>query len=301
MTLSTFEVEALARHRGGDGPPIGDHSVDGWVRFGLAAALDACRLLRPGTGGESMEHKSDGSPVTALEQAVEHRLREGLERFAPDAVMVGEETGGVLPDDGWAVAVDPVDGTWGFLTGTETFSTTLAVFRGRHAVVGVVANPATGEIAYGWRDGEARLLRCSAFGEPDTAGRLPTRPVGASPVLVNLHPARAGAQVQAILHAAWIEGAIRMVRSPGGSPSWGLAEAAKGHYTYVNLWSKRPAEPWDLAAGALVVRCAGGDVTDLNGHPIDATVHDGPFVAGIERSHREQVVDLIASGVSTER
>ena len=46
-------------------------------------------------------------------------------------------------------------------------------------------------------------------------------------------------------------------------------EAARGHFVYANLWSKRAAEAFDLAAAVLIVRQAGGDACDLDGEPID--------------------------------
>jgi fructose-1,6-bisphosphatase/inositol monophosphatase family enzyme len=86
-----------------------------------------------------------------------------------------------------------------------------------------------------------------------------------------------------------------MVRSPGGSPSWAIIEAAKGAYTYVNLWSKGPSEPYDLAGAALILRAAGGEICDLEGFPIDAVRHKGPFVAGVERDSLDAVIQLVAN------
>jgi fructose-1,6-bisphosphatase/inositol monophosphatase family enzyme len=86
-----------------------------------------------------------------------------------------------------------------------------------------------------------------------------------------------------------------MIRSPGGSPSWAIVEAAKGAYTYVNLWSKSPAEPYDLAGAALILRTAGGEICDLEGLPIDAVKHKGPFVAGVERDSLDAVIQLVAN------
>ena len=71
-----------------------------------------------------------------------------------------------------------------------------------------------------------------------------------------------------------------------------LLEAAKGSFVYVNLWSKRPAEVYDLAAGTLLVRQAGGEVTDLEGRPIDSLHHQGPFVAGIDGQARAKVASI---------
>ena len=97
----------------------------------------------------------------------------------------------------------------------------------------------------------------------------------------------------ATLYRAWERRDIDMVRSPGGSPAWALVEAARGHFVYINLWSSRPAEAYDLAAGTLIVRGAGGEVSDPTGKPIDALRHSGPFVAGLNPRTTAQVTDLL--------
>jgi fructose-1,6-bisphosphatase/inositol monophosphatase family enzyme len=83
-----------------------------------------------------------------------------------------------------------------------------------------------------------------------------------------------------------------MVRSPGGSPSWSLLEAARGRFTYVNLWSSRPAEAYDLVAGVMLVRGAGGDVIDLEGRSINALDHGGPFIAGVDGGARQKAAEI---------
>ena len=88
------------------------------------------------------------------------------------------------------------------------------------------------------------------------------------------------------------QGRVQMVRSPGGSPSWALLEAAKGKFVYVNLWSEPPTAPYDLAAGVLLVRGAGGEVTDFRGEPVDAMRHEGPFVAAVEQRARRTVLEI---------
>ncbi len=266
-----------------------------WVGAGLYMVLDAGRLVREqrmGAGREGVHYKDDGSPATRLEADIESLLRKRLAQFAPDAAVVGEETGGALSCSGVEVAIDPIDGTWAFLSGTETYTTTLGVFLDGEPVLGMISNPTTGEIGYAVRGGEARLVQLSVFGEPDTASSLPEHRATPDNVLVNVHPNRTGGSVMSALYDAWRENGVRMVRSPGGSPSWALVEAARGAFVYLNLWSKKAAEPFDLAPGVLLVRAAGGEVTGLDGQPIDALGHAGPFVAGVNERARQQVAAI---------
>ena len=271
-----------------------------WVAFGLYMLLDAGRLVREKrmvSAREDVLYKDDGSPTTRLETDIESLLRSRLAKFEPNAVVVGEETGGTFSSSGFMVAIDPVDGTWAFLSGTETYTTTLTVFEDGEAILGMISNPVTGEIGYATRDGGARLLQLSVFGEPDSACDLPEPGVDSEIVLVNVHPSRDGGPIVGALYENWREKGVRMVRSPGGSPAWALLEAARGSFVYLNLWSKRPAEPFDLAPGVLLVQRAGGQVTDLEGKPIDMIHHSGPFVASVCEKARQHVTD-IARGVS---
>jgi myo-inositol-1(or 4)-monophosphatase len=300
MPLTPLETSALESHRAGRDPAARTAvEVADWTRFGLRILLDAGRPVRAGRlGAGDVELKGDGSPVTRLELEIEERIARSLAVFEPRATLVGEELGGELSNRGWCVAVDPVDGTWAFVSGTETFTTTLAVFRDGVPVLGMVSNPATGEIGYAPAGGVTRLLQLSVFGEGDRACTLPLPGPDADPILVNLHPGRRSGTVVARLYEAWSSNEVRMVRSPGGSPAWALLEAAKGRFAYVNLWSKRPASAYDLACGCLLVQGAGGEVTDLDGAPIDLVSHTGPFVAAVDEERRQAVTRLLHDTLS---
>ena len=188
--------------------------------------------------------------------------------------------------------MDPIDGTWAFLSGTSTWTTTLAVFKDGKPILGMVSNPTTGEIGYATHKG-SRLVRLSVFGEKDAACTLPSRRVTDDAVLVNVHPNREALVVINALYDAWQNDHIRMVRSPGGSPAWALLEAAKGEFVYTNMWSRRPTAAYDLAAGVMLVEGAGGQVVSLDGDPIDVLSHEGPFVAAIDENARHVVVDIV--------
>jgi myo-inositol-1(or 4)-monophosphatase len=297
--LTDLERTALGR-----GSPDGDYedaaSLDSWTVFALRAVIDGCARLRSErirAGRPGFSIKDDGSPSIRSEVEVETRVRNALADFDPTAQFVGEETGGTISDVGTCVALDPVDGTWSYISGTETCSMTLAVFRDGEVAVGVVGNPVTGEMAWATRNGTARIIQ---LGMPPSETEASTLPIFSNqdhPILVHIHPSRAAGPVVAAMYDAWSRDEVRLVRSTGGSPSWALVDAAKGRFTYVSLWGKRAAEPFDLAAACLIVRRAGGEIVGIDGNPIDAAVHEGPFVAGLSAESRERVRGLVASGL----
>ena len=299
MTLTNLERTCLDAHRTGNRTGAAIESSGGaaaWLRFGLSVLLEAGRTvraarLRPMDAG--VRFKPDGSPVTDLETRIEAVVRERLTEFCPEAGFVGEESGGTLPAHGYAAAIDPVDGTWSLVNRTETCATGLAFFHDGEVILGMVLNPATGELGYATRETGTRLLQISLFGEDDAACPLPGERPSSRAVLVNLQPSRDGQALVGGLFEAWRDGGVNMVKLPGGSPLWAMLESAKGSFVYVNLWSRRPAHAYDLAAGILLLRGAGGDVTDLAGKPIETTGHRGPFVAGIDPEARRKVADIV--------
>ena len=292
MALTRLERDCIDGFRAGTALEEGKGSVCGeeaWSGFTLRMLLEAARALRRARirQGGDLHLKIDGSPAIEIEQDVEAELCRLVARIAPDATFIGEESGGALPSSGLAVAVDPVDGTWAFINGMEAFTTSVTVFRDGKALVGAICNPSTGEVAYTTATGHTRLIQLSVFGEGDDAVTLPTAP--ARTRLVNVHPNRTAGPLLQRLYEAWQDGNLRMVRSPGGSPAWAMLEAAKGSFVYVNLWSGRDAEPYDLAGSTLLVRSAGGVVIDVSGQSIDPLAHRGPFIAAVDREAADSV------------
>jgi fructose-1,6-bisphosphatase/inositol monophosphatase family enzyme len=267
-----------------------------WIDFGLRLLLETgaiVRDMRLTATAAAVRFKDDGSPWTQQERQIEALAQGRLASFCPDATFVGEESGGELPPKGLALAMDPVDGTWSLVNHAETCTNTLAVFRDGKVFVGMIQNPVTGEVAYASEGNGARLIQLSLFGEPDRACDLPRERVRAESVLVNLQPQRNAADAARDLFAAWQDGAVNMMKLTGGSPSWSLLEAAKGSFAYVNLWTAKPSDPFDLAAGVLLVREAGGEVTSLDGIPIDAATHSGPFIATMDVTTRDKLAGII--------
>jgi len=299
VSLTSFEKAALSSFEPSIERSVPSDEIDRFLDFGLRWSLEAsgqARSRQLGADQKGFEIKQDGSPATRLERSIELMAKEMLVEVDPNAALVGEETGGVLPDDGYAVAIDPIDGTWAFLAGIHTYSVTLAVYLDRTPLIGFVASPASGEVGYSARGG-SRLLKLGVFGEPNGGFDLPVYRDHGEAVLVNVHPGRRGAKTVDALYNAWSTSQIRMVRSTGGSPAWGLLDASKGRYVYVNLWADTPSTAFDLAAGVLLVRTAGGEVVDLEGDPIEVLGHRGPFVAAIDDDSRNRIVEIVRGSV----
>lgn len=297
MSLTAFEASVLDRVRRGAGPlTSGPTTVDLLLEYALVQVFDAAaatRQVRLGPLRDLLEFKTDGSPVSKTENEIEARARAALTAVAPDVAFIGEETGGGVPEQGFSVALDPIDGTWALVNRTGDCACSITVYEDGRAILGVIANPATGEVGYVAPDGRSRLLQLGLFGEPDQAHDLPLDRSHSKSVLVNVHARRAIDDAVRELARAWSAGSIHLVKTTGGSPSLCLLDAAKGAFVYLNAWAGRPSEAFDLGAGIELVRGAGGDVVDLQGNTISAIGHRGPFVAGLDPAARVQVIDIV--------
>ncbi|MCO4769820.1 MAG: hypothetical protein KDA24_07285 [Deltaproteobacteria bacterium] len=295
--MSELSLECLRRAREGvpPGEGLSAASIEGWHRLCLELALEAgarVRAARHVTLGDQLSFKDDRSPTTTTELQIEETMTRHLEAFDPTAVLAGEETGGEVPAVGHAIAVDPIDGTWAFVGRTESIATSVTVFRDHEVIAAVVLNPATGEVVHASTERPTELLRLGFLDEGDEVVSLPLqRREGARP-LVNLQPTRDGALSEA-MRQAWADRTVGVVRSPGGSPAWSLANATLGSFTYVNAWSHKGTAPHDLAGGVFLVRAAGGEVIDPAGAPVQPMTHLGPFIAGTDRHALELVRSIL--------
>jgi fructose-1,6-bisphosphatase/inositol monophosphatase family enzyme len=296
--LKDIEKEAISSFRcnEADSGLTDQHDRDAWLKFGIRFLLDTGRVvrgLRYGPLSDVAEFKADGSPFLPGERQIEATLRQHLARFAPGAGVVGEESGGDMRSTGVVVAIDPVDGTWSLLNRCETHTTSLAFFEDGKLFLGMILNSVTGELAYSMEKGPSRLLQLNLFGEHDDAFDMPLNAPSPGKPLVNIHPARTAGALVEQLFEKWGQDQIAMVKASGGSPSWALLEAAKGVFTYVNLWAGKPADPFDLAGGISLVRGAGGEVLGPDEAPVPLCGHQGPFVAGVDRKKLATVVSAL--------
>lgn len=88
---------------------------------------DCARKVLRDLAHNSFEIIGDGSPVTALDRAVEAALRAEIARFAPEHGIIGEEYGSEKEDRDWVWILDPIAGTRQFAAGLPNFGTLIAL------------------------------------------------------------------------------------------------------------------------------------------------------------------------------
>jgi myo-inositol-1(or 4)-monophosphatase len=224
--------------------------------------------------------KGPGDFVSAADTKAERTLREQLERARPGYGFLNEEGGAIEGSDKshrWII--DPLDGTTNFLHGIPHFAISVALERDGVLVAGVVYNPVTNELYLAERGKGAflddRRIRVAARRD----AHLAVFGTGAPHLGRGDHP-RFLRELGAVMPRA--AGVRRM-----GSAALDLAYVAAGRF---DVFWERGLSPWDIAAGIVLVREAGGFVSDFDGR--DGMLRTGDVVAGNETLHRF-TLDLI--------
>jgi len=229
-----------------------------------AAQKAAKRLLRDFNEVENLQVsvKGPGDFVSQADMRAEQSIREDLEKARPGYALLMEESGASGSDKWtWRWIVDPLDGTTNFLHGIPHWAISIALERrlpdgGSEIAAAVVYSPVNGEMFWAEKGVGAyvndKRLRVSArrelkdalfaTGIPFAIGSAGQR-LGFARTLGTLMPQVAG---------------IRRF----GSAALDLAWVAAGRYD--GYW-ETGIKPWDIAAGMLIVREAGGYATDSEG------------------------------------
>jgi len=106
-------------------------------------ADEARRIITPALErGFTVKTKADASLVTDVDQAIERRARELIDRWFPDHGVIGEEYPPTRPDSPFQWIIDPIDGTEEFVHGIPTFGTMLALHHRGVPLVGVIDHAA---------------------------------------------------------------------------------------------------------------------------------------------------------------
>ncbi len=224
--------------------------------------------------------KGDGSPVTAVDRAVEDRLRELILEAYPDHGIVGEERGATAADNEFVWVIDPIDGTLPFLAGFPVYGALIALVRGDVPVLGIIDMPETDE----------RWVGCQ--GLPSTRNGKPIRTRACDDLSLALmstsNPDFFGAADRPALER--MKAATRWTVYGGSCMAY--AQVASGR---IDVGIDVGLDPTDYLALVPVIAGAGGVVTDWDANPLTLRSGDRLIAAGDSRMHSKGLTVLAGS------
>jgi myo-inositol-1(or 4)-monophosphatase len=212
--------------------------------------------------------------VSHVDRDAESAIAEVIRSRHPDASLLAEEfSPNAGSSDGLMFVADPLDGTTNFLHGFPWYAVSIAAVVDGSLEAGVVLNAATGELFTATEGGGAR-----ANGQPITVSIIddPRRAL----IGTGFPFKRAEQDLDRYMRA--LPGLMRDtagLRRPG-SAALDLACVAAGRF---DAFFEFSLAPWDIAAGILLIREAGGIVTDASGAP--APIDHTSIIAGNTALH----------------
>ncbi|MBS1089138.1 3'(2'),5'-bisphosphate nucleotidase CysQ family protein [Gluconobacter wancherniae] len=229
------------------------------LALALRLASEAAEIINEiRARGFQTEIKADASPVTEADRASERHILRGLRDACPSLPAIGEEemSAGVEVEAGHAYwLVDPLDGTRDFSSGGTDFTVNIGLVRGDHAVLGVVALPAYGQIYAGGQGLGANRYDASGVQPIHTA-----------------KPSEEGLRVLASRHYGnselldeWLAGRkVLSLEKMGSSVKFmRVAEGTADFYPRLG-----PTMEWDTCAPQAILEAAGGHLLDEHSAPM---------------------------------
>ncbi|MBI5548399.1 MAG: inositol monophosphatase [Deltaproteobacteria bacterium] len=228
-----------------------------------AARLAGAELLARWTGVRTVEFKHETDLVTDADTAAEQRIVDFLGQRFPGHAILAEERGSQAGESEHRWIIDPLDGTTNYAHRVPHFCVSIAVEDSQGVAAAAVFDPVRDELFTATRgegaflngeqmhvSSEASLRRSLlATGFPYNLWDQPDRPLKLFDTFIR--------KAQGIRRA--------------GSAALDLSYVASGRY---DGFFEFCLKPWDVAAGSLLVREAGGTVSDPQGAPLDFAVCD---------------------------
>ena len=241
---------------------------------------DWIRSERQEFKANAVETKAFNSLVSYVDQQAELMLIDRLTAALPGSGVLGEEGGGTWIDGGSNWIIDPLDGTTNFIHDLPPYAVSVALMRGRDLVWAAV-----------YELGQGRMFSAELGGGSFCDGRRLSIREGAplsSGLVATGFPYHDFSQMAQYLKA--LQACFRAARGIRrfGSAATDLAWLADGRF---QGFFEQGLAPWDVAAGILLVREAGGTVSDFYGSDLDDydLVRSRSITAGNPSAYRDLV------------
>nr|WP_294793563.1 inositol monophosphatase family protein [uncultured Mucilaginibacter sp.] len=212
------------------------------------------RQERISFAADKIEYKGLNDLVSYVDKTAEEIIVKGLESILPEAGFITEEQTTTRLGERYNWIIDPLDGTTNFIHGLPVFSVSIALKEYDELVIGVVYEVNQDECFYAWKDAPAYLN-----GKEIKVSSAPT--IGDSLLATGFPYYDFNKQAQYIALFTHLMKSCHGLRRLG-SAAVDLAYTACGRF---DAYYEYNLNPWDVAAGIVIVRQAGGHVVNFNG------------------------------------
>lgn len=253
--------------------------IDRIIEIAETAACQSGRLVSSEfgrAGSRNIRQKGRGDYVTDLDHASEKLIVDMIRQAFPDHQIEAEESGRETNEASFRWIIDPLDGTANFIQGIPFYSVSIGVMFEGSLITGVIFDPERNEMFKAVR-GRGAWLNDKKISVSDKKSIEST-------VLASGFPFRIVEELDLYLSSfrAFFLKAAAIRRM--GSAALDLAYTACGRLD--GYWEMR-LNPWDVAAGAVLIREAGGMITDFDGG--DDFLESGNVVASNGGIHGEMI------------
>jgi len=265
---------------------MADHAASTDVAHRCDLALDLARgagdILRSGLGRATVEHKGTLELVTEFDRASERYIVDRMTAAFPDDGLLAEE-GSQRPGTSWRWHIDPLDGTTNYAHGLPHFAVSIGGERDGVLEFGVVYDPMRDEMFPAVR-GRGASLNDQPIHVSAASSLEESLLVTGFPYDLRQNPDN---NLDLFAHLAQRSLAVRRF----GAAALDLAYVAAGRFDA--YWELR-LSPWDLAAGVVLVREAGGVVSRADGGP--DPLRPPPSIAASNGLLHAQLIEALRAG-----
>jgi myo-inositol-1(or 4)-monophosphatase len=240
------------------------------------SAGDYIRLQAKLLGIQDIEVKGSHNYVTYEDKTAEEMLVTELRTLLPEAGFITEEETDSTTGENFNWIIDPLDGTTNFIHQVPVYCVSIALMENREIVVGVIYEINLDECFYAWKNGDSMLngkkISVSPNNDFDTsllATGFPYYDYG-----------KMDAYIEVFRDMMKATAGLRRLGSAAADMAYTAAGRFEGFYEY-------GLHPWDVAAGVLIIKQAGGIVTDYKGG--DDYVFGKELVCGNTAVHKQML------------